>query len=878
MPVKSIEVNIGVTGAEASRAKLDEITRRAETLKSAFPEYKLKIDSAAASEKLRLFKAELAGVAKDKTVNVKVKVDDSELAKLGKRMQGGGPGLLIGSAVALAPAAGTLAGVGAGAAIGLGGAAVAGGGALAAFAAVAKPVFTGAEKAALAVAKAQNAYNAAIAGGVKPAVAFKAEQLAIAKAYAGMSPAQIALSKQLGGMSDAWAKVKAAQTPVVAGALQPWLKSVTDLTGKLAPIIAHVSPVIKDLGTQFDALIRSPAFKGFRDFIASTGTAVVSAGGGALMDFLKGFMTLLPRFDPLIREAAAAVTRFGTAFAAWAGSKKAAAEIQGFLQWFSANGPVVGGLLKNIGGALKVLAPGLAAGGITELRVVSDFFGLIAKLPKGIAGPVAELAGALLILNKLGVVSVGLKLLGGGAGAAGLWAKLLPGVAMAGGALVATIVVKTLLDAASHGAGHDPWNRPFGADPKSADPAKQGVSTWVGLGHQIEHAFDAARHGIAAAFAGAGSWLTSAGAAIIHGLASGITSAWNTVTAWLAGSAARTRSQFAAAGSWLLSAGAAIIRGLLSGISSAWNAVTAWLGGIPATVRGYFSGAEKWLADVGGKIVSGLATGLEAAWSGVAGWFSGLPKKILSALGIKSPPGWAIDAGKHIMGGLLKGITHGATDIRGFFRSIAMDVSGPFKGIWSGLAAAGKDVWHFLFGGGGGGQAAKSNQANQSLGQQMAAAAGWTGGQWRALNSLIMGESGWNSTIMNAQGSGAAGIAQNIKGFGPGYEKGNAGQQISWLISYIRGRYGTPEHAYAFWLSQSPHWYDQGGWLMPGLTLAANNTGVPERILGPSERGGGDIHVHFHGLVTDPNATARKVVQVLKEYKRHGGGAALGIA
>ncbi len=38
--------------------------------------------------------------------------------------------------------------------------------------------------------------------------------------------------------------------------------------------------------------------------------------------------------------------------------------------------------------------------------------------------------------------------------------------------------------------------------------------------------------------------------------------------------------------------------------------------------------------------------------------------------------------------------------------------------------------------------------------------------------------------------------------------------------------------------------YDKGGWLMPGLTLAQNNTGRPERIVGPGDAGG-DLHATF---------------------------------
>jgi hypothetical protein len=324
------------------------------------------------------------------------------------------PGL-VGPILALVPALGTLTGVVAAAGAGLAGAFVAGGGAIAAFGAVAKPVLSDAMKASQAVGKAQDNYSIAIANGTKQSVAYKAEQIAIAKAYAGLSPAQIALSKQLGAMSDAWDKVKAAQTPVVAGALQPWLKSVTDLTKNLAPVIAAVAPVIKALGGQFDNLVNSAAFKGFRSFIAGTGSAAVSAGGSTIIDLVKSFMILLPKFDPLIREAVGWISRLGPAVLAWSSSKKAADDIQSFIRFFSQNGAVVGGLLQNIGGALKALAPGLTSGGAIELKVISDFFGLVAKLPASFAKPLTEVAGALLIMSKLGVLKVGVQIIGAAA-------------------------------------------------------------------------------------------------------------------------------------------------------------------------------------------------------------------------------------------------------------------------------------------------------------------------------------------------------------------------------------------------------------------------------------------------------------------------------
>ncbi|MFF5858325.1 hypothetical protein ACFY8B_22290 [Streptomyces sp. NPDC012751] len=40
----------------------------------------------------------------------------------------------------------------------------------------------------------------------------------------------------------------------------------------------------------------------------------------------------------------------------------------------------------------------------------------------------------------------------------------------------------------------------------------------------------------------------------------------------------------------------------------------------------------------------------------------------------------------------------------------------------------------------------------------------------------------------------------------------------------------APTFAGPSWLSRSPHWYDDGGYLPPGLSLVANGTGSPEAV------------------------------------------------
>lgn len=148
-------------------------------------------------------------------------------------------------------------------------------------------------------------------------------------------------------------------------------------------------------------------------------------------------------------------------------------------------------------------------------------------------------------------------------------------------------------------------------------------------------------------------------------------------------------------------------------------------------------------------------------------------------------------------------------------------------------------AWAAGMGGGTGGAApAAGNVAGvAALGQQMAAARGWTGAQWNALNAVAMRESDWNPNAVN-KSSGAYGIGQAL-GHGHPYNLGDAPAQITWMLDYISGRYGTPSAAWAH--EQNFGWYrkggvlpvasyDSGGLLPTGLSVAHNGTGRPEPV------------------------------------------------
>lgn len=122
------------------------------------------------------------------------------------------------------------------------------------------------------------------------------------------------------------------------------------------------------------------------------------------------------------------------------------------------------------------------------------------------------------------------------------------------------------------------------------------------------------------------------------------------------------------------------------------------------------------------------------------------------------------------------------------------------------------------------------------LGQAIAASMGYAA-QFGAIDYIFSHESGWNPLAQNPT-STAFGIPQFLNSTWAAYggKTTDAAAQIRDGISYMRDRYGSPNAAAAFW--QGHHWYDGGGWLMPGVTVAHNNTGKPERILTAEQAAG----------------------------------------
>ncbi|ASW89587.1 transglycosylase SLT domain-containing protein [Mycobacterium marseillense] len=111
--------------------------------------------------------------------------------------------------------------------------------------------------------------------------------------------------------------------------------------------------------------------------------------------------------------------------------------------------------------------------------------------------------------------------------------------------------------------------------------------------------------------------------------------------------------------------------------------------------------------------------------------------------------------------------------------------------------------------------------------------AGFPASEFSAVDSIVSRESSWNPGATNPS-SGAYGLFQFLGHQGDKYGalggySGDPGQQATAGMAYIKDRYGTPSNAKAFWDSHG--WYDDGGLLQPGITIAHNETGKPELVL-----------------------------------------------
>jgi len=185
----------------------------------------------------------------------------------------------------------------------------------------------------------------------------------------------------------------------------------------------------------------------------------------------------------------------------------------------------------------------------------------------------------------------------------------------------------------------------------------------------------------------------------------------------------------------------------------------------------------------------------------------------------------------------------------GFDQSIASAIARELRSMSAGLGSVAP--------------ASGSALAAQNYARSLLSMYGWSAGQMGSLVPLWNQESGWNAWAVNPS-SGAYGIPQSL-GHGHPYALGDYKNQVIWGLNYIRGRYGSPAGAEAHELAFG--WYDQGGHLPTGLSLAYNGTGRPEPV---GAAGGNTYNINISAMIADRNA-GRLAVEAIKKYEAGSG-------
>lgn len=435
-------------------------------------------------------------------------------------------------------------------------------------------------------------------------------------------------------------------------------------------------------------------------------------------------------------------------------------------------------------------------------------------------------------------------------------------------------------------------------------------------------------------FAGAGGWLVSAGSAAIGGLGHGLEAGWGTVSGWASGLGGKIKGFFAGAGGWLVSAGSAVMGGFLSGLEGSWGRVTSFVSGIAGWIsahKGPLPADWQLLKPHGQAIIGGLAAGMQSAMpalqaktlqvsAAIVKGLQGTPAQIaaaakkLEAMAPSAVRGWlqfdtaklqALAAKRKVITAEIQQSEQVAQSVLQSNTVMTAATAGPDPNatptsssqVISGMQYQLSQVKQFTQQIR---QLKKEGLNATSLSQIIQSGAG-PGGQ--VASALLQGGKAAVSQINSLQKqlkSSAAALGDEAapamyqagQQAGQGLAAGlrsQAGAIAAAMRALVAEMIATAKDALK---SHSPArvmipvgesvpmgvavGIDRAAHIAIGASARAASATVQPWAHSAWGRGGGDFHVHLHG-VTSSQGAAKEIHMMLRDYKRKGGNAALGI-
>jgi len=417
-----------------------------------------------------------------------------------------------------------------------------------------------------------------------------------------------------------------------------------------------------------------------------------------------------------------------------------------------------------------------------------------------------------------------------------------------------------ILDGMRHEVAHV-WDQIF----------QNTIGTVIRLGHNIETQFNSIRHGIATAFDDVRHTFATIG----HGIATAFDSVRH------------AQGQFDAFGKDIAAVRHVILAALgdlRHGIAVVFDAIrhtiaTAW-DRIWHDTTGRLADLRHGIAATFDAIRHGIAAAWDAIWrntiaavrngiSGVVNWFRGLPGRILAALrslgsqmlasgrnainqfwnGLKSIGGSIISWAKNFFGGLVKSIgkflgmspPHPGSAFFDLGANMMTHLEAGIKSRAHKAVAAARGVAH---------QVANAGAGVQRWAPLVRRALAMEGLSQSLLGNVLFQmqtESGGNPNAINLTDSNAQhgdpsrGLMQTIMGTFRAYHWPGTSSNIYDPFANIAAALNYARHVYGPSLMRggmgigSGHGYDSGGWLPPGVSVAVNATGQPERVTSPGQ-------------------------------------------
>jgi hypothetical protein len=317
----------------------------------------------------------------------------------------------------------------------------------------------------------------------------------------------------------------------------------------------------------------------------------------------------------------------------------------------------------------------------------------------------------------------------------------------------------------------------------------------------------------------------------------------------------------------------ATLDSLRHGIAAAWDniwktsnsqaqtgvtGIVGWFRALPGRALAALFGFGHELYAFGHAAWNDFWSGMKAVAGSLLSWVGNFVKdiwdKVSKFFGFGSPSRLMYNAGKNIVLGMEKGIRDHAHRAVSAAQAVAHQVGNAGGGVqrWAPLVRK---------------ALAMEGLSSGLLGNVLFQMQTESGGNPNAINL----------NDINAQmGDPSRGLMQTIMSTFQSYHWPGTSNNIYDPLANIAAALNYARHVYGPSLMSggmgigSGHGYDTGGWLPTGVSLAWNNTGRPERVLGPGEGGNITINVNVSPLAS-PADTGRKIAEVLGLYKKSGG-------